>query len=158
MGQGYVFRCRNCQKEYMVFPGTGMFYHDMYEDEIRKIVAGDYGEKLKNLYESTPHAAINAANVVYVCSSCGKWEESKDLTLYAPIDPDRSYAIRKIKSRGSLPSDWDLRWLYHVIKRYYKKCPCCGKRMHKASEEEERNLSCPECGTVNEADSIMMWD
>ena len=158
MGQGYIFRCRKCQNEYMVFPGTGMFYRDMYEDVIRKIVSGEYGEKLKTLYESTPHAAINAANVVYICASCGKWEESKDVTLYAPKNLERSFMLEKIGIHVSLPSEWDLKSYYHVIKRYYKKCPCCGKHMHKASEEEERNLPCPECGTVNEADSIMMWD
>ena len=38
------------------------------------------------------------------------------------------------------------------------KCKKCGKRMHKANDEEMKNLSCPKCGTENTTSGLVMWD
>lgn len=41
---------------------------------------------------------------------------------------------------------------------YAHKCDHCGKRMHKANEEELSKLSCPYCGTENTSEGLLMWD
>ena len=38
------------------------------------------------------------------------------------------------------------------------KCDNCGKRMHKASDDETMNLACPKCGTKNESGNMILWD
>ena len=164
MGQGYCYKCKTCNYEYSVQPGFGMGYPKLYHNQLAAVAAGKYGPELKRLFETTPYAAINAEKVIYACNTCNRWEPGIDVSLYAPNDPDsiplKQYGIKTVKEWGSVPyviKD-DLREDYHLLKRYYQKCKDCGRRMHKLSESSLKRLSCPKCGTVNEASDVIMWD
>ena len=47
---------------------------------------------------------------------------------------------------------------YRLVKRYVRKCPDCGRRMHKATDREMRELSCPVCGEKNRPGGEILWD
>lgn len=165
MGSGYSFKCIKCGYKYSVMPGIGKMYPSVYRDTLAEVAAGTYGDEWKKIMESIPYAAVDASRKVYICSSCGNWEEAKDITLYAPNDPKtiskKQYGEKTVEEIGYVPYvvRADLKKDYHVIKRYYCKCKNCGKRMRKASLQEEQTLPCPKCGTVNVPNNgLILWD
>lgn len=164
MGQGYDYKCKKCCHKYSVLPGMGMMYPKVYREKLAEIAEGVYGAELKNLFDNTDYVAIDASRVIYICSTCNRWELGTDVTLYAPNDPERvsreQYGIKTVEEWGYVPyvTSWDLKQNYHVLKRHYHNCEKCGRRMHKASPEEEQNLSCPKCGEPNKANDVIMWD
>ncbi|MDO5138764.1 MAG: hypothetical protein Q4D71_09960 [Oscillospiraceae bacterium] len=164
MGTGYSYNCIKCGHKYSVYPGIGAIYPHVYRKKLAEIAEGACGAEWKDLLEKTPYAAIDAETVIYICSSCNRWETGTDITLYAPDDPEsiskKQYGIKTVEEWGYVPyvTDWHLEKDYHVLKRYYHKCEKCGRRMHKASEAEMQNLPCPECGEPNRSGGIIMWD
>ena len=157
MGRGYVYKCKKCQNEYTVGFGAGFMYPEEYQSMLKDIASGKYGEEWNDALTNTPGAAINAETVIYICNSCNTWEEGRDITLYAPNNPEITAAAEKL---GVVPyvMGSDLKSDYHVIKRYFKKCNKCGKRMHKAVMHETENLCCPKCGAANKANDMFFWD
>ena len=128
------------------------------------IASGKYGIKWKELIEGVKYAAIDAADVIYVCDRCNRWEQGTNITLYSSNDSniisEEQYNAFSKQEWDSVPftTNLDLRINYHVIKRYYHKCKVCGKRMHIASDDELLNLPCPKCGSPNEVEDILRWD
>ncbi len=164
MGQGYNYICKKCKYEYSVHFGKGMMYPTVYRSVLTDISEGKYGSGLKEIYDNTPYAAIDARQVVYICKRCSSWELGTDVTLYAPNKPDiilkKQYGIKTVAEWGYVPYvlSCDLKDEYHLLKRYYHHCCKCGRRMHKASFTELRNLSCPKCGSENQSEDFFMWD
>ena len=164
MGQGYSYQCKKCHHKYAVSLGSGMMYPIVYEEKLAEINKGSYGAEWKELCEKTEYAAINADTVIYVCNACNRWEPGTDITLYAPNNPRiiarRSYGIKTVEEWGYVPyvTDTQLKRDYHLLKRYFHKCEKCGRRMHKASTKELKNLPCPQCGEPNTIDGTIMWD
>ncbi len=164
MGQGFTFTCAKCGYVYSVHPGSGFMYPDEYQELLQNIESGRYGEERQRLLKETPYAAVNAETFVYICRSCGHWGEGKDITLYAPNNPEaiphKQYGIKTVEEWGYVPyvMQYELVSEYHVLKRHYHICSKCHKKMHKASDEELCNLSCPKCGTVNGFNGAMFWD
>ena len=164
MGYGYVYSCSKCKKRYSVNPGFGKLFPEVYQSLIQDIKDGKHGEEMQKLLEETKYAAVNAERVVYICMECSHWEMGTDDTLYAPNDPDalarKQYGIKTVEEWGYAPyvMKMDLEEDYHVLKRYYHKCCKCGKRMHKASDEEMQHLPCPKCGMQNNFKDAMLWD
>ena len=164
MGMGYSYKCKKCGHKYSVFPGVGRMYPKVYRKKLDQIAEGAYGTEWMNLFQKTPYAAINAEEIIYICSSCNRWETGTDITLYVPNDPEiiskNRYGIKTVKKWGDVPyvTSWDLKENYYVLERYYHKCEKCGRRMHKASQTEIQNLTCPKCGGPNTAEGTIMWD
>ena len=113
---------------------------------------------------SDVYAAVDAETKVFCCGSCGAWETGKDLTLWAPDDPAaisrKRYGEKTAEEWGCVPyvSRRTLEEEYPVVKRRYRKCPRCGHRMHRASEEELQRLPCPDCGEPNAPQGEILWD
>lgn len=165
MGWGYNYICRKCQHEYWVHLGVGMMYPKVYQETLADISEGKYGPELQEIYHNTPYAAVDAEHVVYICDGCGFWESGTDVTLYAPNEPERisqkRYGIKTVAEWGYVPyvTSRELKTEYHIVKRHYHRCGKCGKRMHKATSDELKNLPCPECGAANRAEnSLVLWD
>ena len=161
MGKGYGYKCKKCGHEYTALPGVGRMYPVISRNILAEIADGVYGEEWKDLVQNTPYAAINASTFIYICNHCRRWEQGTDLTLYEPDDPDQVantlfWGKTDMDCIGVLPLG--LRTEYHVLKRRYHMCEKCGRRMHKASAEEEQNLPCPKCGEPNKAEGTIMWD
>ena len=132
-----------------------MMYSEVFRELLKRIEDGEYGSEWQKLLKDNPYAAVNAERNVYICRECGHWETGQDITLYVPNNPE---AINGIKALEEEYVPWDLKEEYHVLKRHYHKCSKCGRRMHKATEEEMLHLPCPKCGTQNETDGNIMWD
>ena len=164
MGHGTDYRCGKCGREYGVRTGTGFLFPKEYRETMKAIADGVYGAELKAICEKTPYAAVDAETKVFCCGSCGAWETGKDLTLWAPDDPAaisrKRYGEKTAEEWGCVPyvSRRTLEEEYHVVKRRYRKCPRCGHRMHRASEEELQRLPCPDCGEPNAPQGEILWD
>ena len=164
MGQGYSYKCKKCHCGYSAHFGVGMMYPEVYSEKLAEIKNGAYGSDWKELCEKTAYVALNAKTVIYVCDACKKWEHGTDVTLYAPNDPNliakRKYGIKTVEEWEYVPyvSEGKLKTDYHMIKRYFRKCDKCGRRMHKANKKEIESLPCPKCGEPNTFDCILMWD
>ena len=164
MGTGYQYKCKKCGYEYGVFPGSGMGYPMVYRETIADIAGGKYGPELREAYNNTPYAAVDAGKAVFFCDGCNAWEVGIDLTLYAPNNPGKlagkRFGIKTVAEWGYVPyvMPCDLEKDYHVVKPYEYPCTVCGKRMRKATEEELKNLPCPECGSANRAETALLWD
>ena len=142
-----------------------MSFPSVYRDMLADISEGQYGPELQEIYNNTPYAAINGGYVVYVCSGCSTWETDIDVSMYAPNEPDsipqKQYGIKTAAEWGYVPyvMPRELGKEYHLVRRHYHRCKKCGKRMHKASSMELRNLPCPECGRKTQAQVIpLIWD
>ena len=164
MGKGFSFRCKNCQKEYSVLLGYGFGYPREYKSRIDEIASGKYGKEMQSMLEDNPYLAVNAGTVLYVCNNCAYWETGKDLSLYSPKDTETvlktKYGEKTVEELGYIPyvMEWDLKDDYHIVKRYYHRCPECGKRMKKFFDPDTVNLKCPKCGLINEPIDEMRWD
>ncbi len=158
MGKGYDYKCKKCGHEYWGHQGATKMYSEVYREKFAEIAAGAYGTELKELIDNTDNVFIDAREVLYICSSCNRWELGTDVTLYMANDPDsilKEYEIKTAADWGLVPYRTKD---YHVLNRHYHKCKKCGRRMHKASEEEEQNLSCPKCGEPNQPNGFFIWD
>ena len=164
MGQGYQYICKKCQHQYGVCPGMGFSYPQDYQDFLKEIADGKYGEKRKHLVAETPYVAVNAETIVFICNDCGYWEEGQNPTLYAPHDPEsiskELFGSKTVKEWGFVPyvTPGKLRKNYHLLESYRRLCSKCGGKMHKATKKELKTLSCPKCGEPNISEDIMMWD
>lgn len=164
MGRGYSYKCGKCGHEYIVGTGIGMTYPSVYRETLSDIAEGKYGPELKELYEKTPYAAVNGDSVIYVCGRCGTWERGIDVSLYALDDPDSvpgtRFGEKTVAEWGYVPyvMPSDLKEKYHLLKRHYRYCGKCGKRMRKATTEEMEHLRCPVCGSENHAVGGLLWD
>ena len=164
MGQGYCYTCKKCKYEYTVHLGVGMMYPTVYRRLLEAISNGEYGSELQEVYNDTPYAAINGNRVIYLCNGCGYWEHGTDISLYEPNDPEsipkKQYGIKTVEEWGHVPyvTEYELKENYHQNKRYYHRCCNCGKRMHKTSSRELKNLPCPNCGCENQSSGDLFWD
>lgn len=166
MGQGYSYVCRKCHYPYDIHLGIGMLFSMTYCDKLIDIAAGAYGKELRELLETTDNATFDVSNYVFVCDSCGTWKTDIDATLWVRNGPEsadgtggkRREAFAPAKRPALCVTSWELHERFHVLKRHHHTCEACGQRMHKATGEELRHLSCPRCGTPNMPSGIVYWD
>lgn len=57
-----------------------------YDETVKKIEAGFYGEKWKALFASNSKTLVNIEFTLFVCSSCGHFESDHNLGLYVLKD------------------------------------------------------------------------
>lgn len=164
MGSGYDFKYKKCKTEYSAMPGIGMMFPRVYQGAVEDIKNGKYGPEWQQIMNAEEFVAVNAEREVYICSECNHWELDLNLALYRPKDAEtirtKQYGIKTVEEWGYVPyvMGYNLKAEYSLIKVYVHKCKKCGKRMHKAKEEEIQNLPCPKCGTENTTSGLVMWD
>ena len=131
---------------------------------MKDIGEGKYGEERQRLYRETPYAVVDAESELFICDECGNWEVSKNLSLYAPNDPEhirtKQYGIKTVDEWGHVPyvMKSDLEQEYHLLKDYAHLCSKCGTVMERA-DDVPFVLPCPKCGADNEMEpTIVMRD
>lgn len=145
-------------------PGIGMMYPKVYQEAVEDIKNGKYGPEWQEIMNSEEFIAVNAEREIYICSECKRWETDLNLALYRPKDAEairtKQYGIKTVEEWGYVPyvMGYHLKTEYSLVKVYVHKCKKCGKRMHKATNEELKNLPCPKCGTENATSGMLMWD
>lgn len=168
MGRGYGFICSQCGNEYGYGIGVGFLFPMVYEETLKEVKKGKYGEEWKNLVKNTKNIAIDAEEHLYVCKKCGTWKTEEGLSLYTPKDKkalktknnDSRWAVGFDFSQASYVTSEELREYYKLLKSYTHRCPKCKARMHRATSEEAFNLPCPKCGGKAKEDylDIINWD
>lgn len=164
MGSGFGFKCKKCKKKYYAMPGIGMMYPQVYQEAMEDAQNGKFGAEWKEIISSGKYIAINAEREIYVCASCGHWKSDLNLSLYRPKDENairtKQFGIKNVEEWGYVPyvAGRDFQKDYELIRVFVHKCEKCGKRMHKARPEELEKLPCPDCGTENTPEGLLMWD
>ena len=164
MGHGYGFICEKCGYEYRATTGAGMLFPIVYEETVEDIKKGKYGKERQRIMLKEPYAAVAAEEELYICSNCGNWKVAQNLSIYRPKDAEQiaktEFGIKTAEEWGYVPyvMDDDLESDYELVKTYVHKCGRCRQIMHIADETESGNLKCPKCGTMNEAETEIMWD
>ena len=155
MSKGYNFKCKKCGEEYSVFTGIGMLMPMEYRQTLDEIRQGVWGEEYKQTLADNPLMAVDVEEEVYICGTCGRWKNEKNMDLYAPNHPEE----KTVAEKGCEPFVMraDLLENYRLVKRRVHYCEC-GKRMRRATDSEARNLPCPHCGEVNTAQTPVLWD
>lgn len=161
MGKGYVFECSCCGKIFSVFPGAGVSFPTIYASIFESIKRGEYGEEMKKIVSNEPFTAVDAENYLFKCSACGHWEVAPGMSLYAPNNI-KTYIQKRYGQNtigelkfGQYVTFDELQKSFHVIKRFLRPCPVCGKRLRKADKEEDFVfLPCPACGMICTADIV----
>lgn len=163
MGDGYRFKCKECGHEYNVFLGIGFMFPEEYRKTVEEASTGKYGEEWKQLMNSQKYMDIDAEEALYTCD-CGGWKVEKGLSIYAPIHPEKvaksKFGIKTVEEWGYVPyvMHFDRPKRYKLVKEYKHMCDKCEKEMHKVSEVESPNLSCPKCGCINATNDKLLWD
>ena len=151
MGTVRTVTCTKCGFTGTYFLGCGMMFPQVYQEAVGKIRRGEYGQQLRSFFEKYPGAVVNAVTELYQCGGCGHLQEDYNLSLYVHKNgqpPENGYWMRS--------TDYDEQYSY--IRSYVHKCPECGQRMHKITEEMGP-IRCPECGEMLEGDPCLaLWD
>lgn len=155
MGQGYMLECGNGHfREYLL--GVGMLYPSFYEDTVKEIQKGQYGDEWRRYFQNHPGAAVNASRDLYVCSKCHHPHEAINLDLYC-----RKGDVKSEDGWCYWCNDGD----YEFVKSYDHRCPDCGSPMILcgADEDDDSNsapeILCPECNAPMQFGfSGMIWD
>ena len=131
MGEGGIYRCRNCGFESVeIWFGCG-FLGNPDNSAIRsQILRGEYGDKPKGILEMEPNAHFYADNIAYRCR-CGNF--------------DSKVAVHIFSSDG--------RKLYRPMMR----CRRCGKLM-RAIRDPPGYQDCPKCGRPLVFELTVLWD
>lgn len=164
MGYGYSYLCKKCKTKYGMRLGVGADHRKVYEQIVKGIRMGAYGEEWQKLFLSNELVAVNIEKALYICKSCGHWKTQFILDLYVPKDvsalKERLYGSKTIDEWGFVPfaTAYELSRDFKLLKSYYHKCVCCGKHSHRATKKELEALPCPSCQRKNGYDKEVLWD
>ena len=153
MSKGYNFKCKKCGEEYSVFTGIGTLMPMGYRRTLDEIRQGVWGEEYRQAFADNPLMAVDVEEEVYICGTCGRWKNEKNMDHYAPDHPEE----KAVGEQASYVMPAELYEDYHLVKRKVHFCDC-GKRMRRATDSEARNLPCPHCGEANTAQTPVLWD
>lgn len=162
MGWGYGYKCKKCKKEYSIRMGVGMMMPRVFKRTLEEINEGYWGKECKEVLNSERFVAPDIEKELYICRSCGNWRTEQNMNMYAPNDLEtiiQKFGTNILEENGNVPyvMRWELKTDYHLIKKWIHICEC-GKRLHKATEKEMKNLVCPYCGTANQIKDYINWD
>ena len=162
MGTSVQFHCDQCGYDDDVCLGVGMNFPMAYEETVKDLQDGKYGLKWKSLFDSFPHAKVNANRELYVCPSCGAWKADYNLSLYIPKQPDAKkdgtdHSIPGPDEKPNYVSPWELTRNWSFFRSYVHHCQVCNKRMHLARMGDQP--TCPKCGNTGEfLPGTLLWD
>ena len=179
MGINIGCKCHNATaREFML--GVGMGFPYVYQETVKDIKAGKYGEEAKNIMTTIPYAAVDLVTTLYYCDKCGHIDEDEPMDIYIPKD------VEKVKKQpvgrwtaadplenntilneeiGELsywtpPSEFedDNRPEYVLVKKGSHPCPKCKNEMRAIDEEELEKIKCPKCGSNYVIFPGVLWD
>ncbi len=159
MGEGFGVKCNKCGYKFDAVLGFGMLFPVVYEENVKKMKAGELGPVGKKFFEDYPMGAIDSEQVVAKCSSCGNYEIVDDLSMYIP-HKGKEHLVEKY---GCVTSH-ELKINYKKYMDYPHKCTKCGADsiVYKNFETDVSNgvAKCPKCDGYMGMDPerIILWD
>lgn len=187
MGNGYSCKCNKCDYGFMASLGVGLMFPEVYEDTVKAMKSGEYGDQPKSFFQAHPDGAIDCDNVVVRCRSCGKYATEPRLDMYVPKEgKGAGVAEATGNSEGAAgntePEASELRWSsacsgedcdyvdpydltenYKLFEHYQHKCESCGGDAEIVegfeSKLDKGELKCPKCKDgVIELKGELLWD
>ena len=153
MGNGFTIRCEKCGYEFTALLGVGMKFPSEYEQTVKAIKDGIYGEEYKKFFEEHPNAAVNCELITAVCEECGRLDSVMDMSLYLPVDD--SVLNAGYVTKEELESD------FKKCKEYNRKCTCGGhmRTFDLLDELFLRCIKCPQCeNNMTLTEDLVDWD
>ena len=150
MGIGYSLVCRKCGYTRNLFAGCGMMYNEVLREKSEKARRGEYGARLKELFEKYPDGCIDAMNNIYYCKDCRAVECESSLDFYKPKGNERN------AEDDIFGPDMNE---YELVEKHEHICANCGMPMEEIMRlTDETPVCCPECGELLENGHMLMWD
>lgn len=170
---GRIVRC-GCQEE-SVLDGVGMGLPSLYQETVRKIRDGKFGNEIKNIVENVRIFTVDVTDAMYHCKKCGHLETMQILNIYVPKDIEKFKKKEvgnwtageprwksTIEELGGVPywyPDYDSRNDFVMIYGYKHMCHVCGKKMNLVVPEKIANEKCQKCGKNYEVEELgILWD
>ncbi len=153
MGVRIKLKCNKCGKKTDFKEGGGRDPLYYAQNLYKRIMRYKKYAILKDDLKEHPGCLPNPVWRVYACR-CGYWKSEESMDV-----------VRFVKK--TLPAEdgmEEFEYLdYELIKRKYKTCPRCRKRMKRfrryvLSDEQVISLGCPGCGGQTEITEYTMWD
>lgn len=129
MGQGYTFRCEQCEYSIEYLQGVGFMFYKEAEDILSDMKAGKMGKGFMEAANNAATPTINHSRELYRCMKCGE------------LRPDMKIALCDGEA---------------VIKEKQHVCGKCRSKMRVVKNIEK--VKCPHCGKKLELAGILMWD
>ncbi len=151
MGSGKVFKCKACGEEFSAMTGVGMIFPSIYEETVKDIRSGEYGEDWKKFFEEHPDGVVNCEKELLICEECGVPKCEMNLSLYLPKEG--------AKDLPKHPFGDDFK-KFNLYAKYQHKCDKCGGACNVVKSARIKRVTCPECGGVMEEDlgGAILWD
>ncbi|MBO4927465.1 MAG: hypothetical protein J5379_04355 [Clostridiales bacterium] len=150
MGSGKVYKCKECGNRFRMSTGVGMLYPMSYENTVKDILSGKYGEEWKQFLEEHQDGRVNCEIVLLICEKCGVPKCDMDLSLYLP---------RKGKKGVAYPFSVHFKESYKLYARYPHTCDCCGGACKVCDKERPPVMKCKECsGVLEDTWEFILWD
>lgn len=150
MGYDMKMICVKCGAVYQMFMREGYCFPQIYQWAVETIQLGKRGKEWKELLEKTPHAAVNCDKHLYVCDACDRFLVRQDLSIYVPIDPEKTSLVHNEPYTEDFPAvgmeyalPIEIYHYYRLVKQYVHPCPECKNPLHRYRGEV---LLCPKCG------------
>lgn len=160
MGREYKFCCKACGKESTYRIGAGRIDSKRVAEYLRKnIIEGKYGEKAREmlLEYAEQDCFPDPGNNIYHCR-CGYWESAHSADVVR-------FVLKPVPFETDDSDDSADHYYYEkmLVKRHYRYCPRCNKRMKKMKyiweiEKILQILKCPFCGGELYEHYSMFWD
>jgi len=158
MGNGYTYRCTECDYSFQAVLGVGFRFPTVYRSTVEGARMGGLGKEIKKIFEENPDAAINCDATVIRCEKCGDLSCAAHLGVYIP----------KVR-RDAAPkyvAPWALNGGYTLLAKYPHRCRKCGSPAETIDEKafsekiQDGRIACPCCGARLKFDesSVIMWD
>ena len=156
MGREFVLICTKCKRKVTARDGIGRepLYYAKYL--YKRIMAKKSEDKLRKELKVHPGCLPDPTWDVYMCSSCGYWMSDQAKNIVCTRE--------KVIPAGDGMEEFRFKTL-ELVKRMYKKCPRCEKRMHKfkgkksyLERETAQAMKCPYCGGKTKIIEELFWD
>lgn len=163
MGNGVVYTCGECGREFDVFLGIGRMFPRASQEMGERVSGGAFGLEAQRLYEANACAGTSPVLRLYVCDDCGHWENTADASLFVPDESAAGHGVFDgLVTFGedghpecipAMPYEgWRMLW------RFQPSCPKCERPMREV-DPPPIALRCPFCGSESSKETdFIMWD
>ena len=151
MGSGKVFICSSCGERFSAMTGIGRLFPKIYEETVKKMRSGKYGDECKKFFKEHPDGAVNCEKELLICEECGVPKTEMNLSLYLPK--------KGAKNIPEMPFGNDFR-KFTLYAEYPHKCDQCGGICNVVKSSKIKRMTCPVCKGVMQEDpaGLILWD
>ena len=72
------------KERFSAMTGIGRLFPKIYEETVKKMRSGKYGDECKKFFKEHPDGAVNCEKELLICEECGVPKTEMNLSLYLP--------------------------------------------------------------------------